>query len=90
MLAALTGTLKRASYDTIGCASAQEGLRQLVAHEQLDLVFCDLMMKGMTGMELHTRLMQELPGASTCSSRRSAGWARTRSEEPVCSTTNPW
>jgi FixJ family two-component response regulator len=33
----------------------------LLANDDIDLVFCDLMMKGMTGMDLHARLLIEAP-----------------------------
>jgi CheY-like chemotaxis protein len=40
---------------------AGEALERAVAGESWDVVFCDLMMPGMTGMELHRRLQAARP-----------------------------
>jgi CheY-like chemotaxis protein len=58
---ALTGTLRRAGYRTSSCSSAAAGLQRLLAGDDIDLVFCDLMMKEMTGMDLYTRLREHAP-----------------------------
>ena len=59
--AALCGFLTRAGHSARSIANADDGLRLLLADSTIDLVFCDLMMKGMTGMDLHARLVEVAP-----------------------------
>jgi two-component system cell cycle sensor histidine kinase/response regulator CckA len=58
---ALSGQLKRAGYRASTCSSGASGLRRMLATEDIDLVFCDLMMKGVTGMDVHARLLEQAP-----------------------------
>jgi CheY-like chemotaxis protein len=58
---ALSGQLKRAGYRASTCSSGAAGLRRMLAAEDIDLVFCDLMMKGVTGMDVHARLLEQAP-----------------------------
>jgi signal transduction histidine kinase/CheY-like chemotaxis protein len=58
---ALSGSLRRAGYRTSSCSSGAAGLQRLMACDDIDLVFCDLMMKEMTGMELYARLREHAP-----------------------------
>lgn len=62
VLAALSGRLRRAGYQTSVCSTGAEGLSQLLEHEGIDIAFCDLMMKGMTGMDLHAELSKRASG----------------------------
>lgn len=61
VLAALSGPLQRAGYRTSVCPSGAEGLQQLLEHGDIDIAFCDLMMKGMTGMDLYAELLGRAP-----------------------------
>jgi len=58
---ALSGSLRRAGYSISSCSSGAAGLQRLMACDDIDLVFCDLMMKEMTGMELYARLREHAP-----------------------------
>jgi CheY-like chemotaxis protein/anti-sigma regulatory factor (Ser/Thr protein kinase) len=55
----LQHTLK--GHDVSVADSAYAALDRLRSGERFDLIFCDLMMPGMTGMELHATLAKELP-----------------------------
>ncbi|MET0342230.1 MAG: ATP-binding protein [Polyangiales bacterium] len=43
-------------HDVIAVTRAQEALARIARGEHFDVIFCDLMMPHMTGMELHARL----------------------------------
>ncbi len=58
---AFAGRLRRAGYRASTCSSGAAGLTYLFANGDIDLVFCDLMMKEMTGMDVHARLLSEAP-----------------------------
>jgi nitrogen-specific signal transduction histidine kinase len=58
---ALCGQLKRAGYRASACSTGAAGLRRILTGTDIDLVFCDLMMKGMSGMELHAQLLEQDP-----------------------------
>ena len=58
---ALTGQLQRAGYRASSCASGAVGLRRVLSEAAIDLVFCDLMMHGMTGMDVHAELQERAP-----------------------------
>ena len=60
--AAFSGQLKRSGYRASTCSSGAAGLRHLLESEDIDLAFCDLMMKGITGMDVHARLLEQAPG----------------------------
>jgi signal transduction histidine kinase/CheY-like chemotaxis protein len=49
------------AYDVVVASSAGEALRHLEGGERFDAVLCDLMMPGMTGMELHARIAAQAP-----------------------------
>jgi CheY-like chemotaxis protein len=48
-------------HDVTTATSATEALRRLSGGERFDLILCDLMMPGMTGMDLHARLRELAP-----------------------------
>jgi CheY-like chemotaxis protein len=55
------GRIVRAEHEFLGLTSAVEALDRIRQGERFDLIFCDLMMPVMTGMELHTQLLQYAP-----------------------------
>ncbi len=57
----LTRVLSK-KYDVDGVTSAAAALERLSSGAQYDAVLCDLMMPGMTGMELYERVAAEHPG----------------------------
>ena len=58
---ALCGQLKRAGYRASACSTGAAGLRRILTSSDIDLVFCDLMMKGVSGMDLHAQLLEQDP-----------------------------
>jgi CheY-like chemotaxis protein len=58
---ALCAQLKRAGYRASACSTGAAGLRRILTGADIDLVFCDLMMKGVSGMELHAQLLEQDP-----------------------------
>jgi PAS domain S-box-containing protein len=58
---ALTLQLRAAGYRVTAMTDGKEGLELLRSRPDADLVFCDLMMTGMTGMEMAEALASEAP-----------------------------
>jgi signal transduction histidine kinase/CheY-like chemotaxis protein len=58
---ALTLQLRAAGYRVTAMADGKGGLDLLRSRPEVDLVFCDLMMTGMTGMDLCEALASEAP-----------------------------
>jgi PAS domain S-box-containing protein len=58
---ALTLQLRSAGYRVTAMTDGKEGLELLRTRPDADLVFCDLMMTGMTGMDLAEALASEAP-----------------------------
>ena len=58
---ALTLQLRAAGYRVTAVNDGKEGLELLRSRPEVDLVFCDLMMTGMTGMDLAEALAAEAP-----------------------------
>jgi len=58
---ALTLQLRSAGYRVTTVTDGKEGLELLRSRPEVDLVFCDLMMTGMTGMDLAEALAAEAP-----------------------------
>jgi PAS domain S-box-containing protein len=50
-----------AEHDVDGVTSAMDALRRVGAGERFDVIFCDLMMPVMTGMDLHAELARLAP-----------------------------
>jgi len=61
---ALTLQLRAAGYRVTALADGKQGLELLRARPDVDLVFCDLMMTGMTGMDVAEALALEAPEAA--------------------------
>jgi DNA-binding NtrC family response regulator len=60
----LGGMLVRAlspEHDVVSLASAREALDRISAGERFDLVLCDLMLPGITGMDLYERVKELAP-----------------------------
>lgn len=49
-------------YDLVTAGSGEEALAHLVSGEPFDLILCDLMMPGISGIDLHHHLRQRHPG----------------------------
>jgi len=50
-----------AAHEVVGLTSAVEALRRIRGGEKFDLIFCDLMMPQMTGMDFYAALEKEAP-----------------------------
>lgn len=53
--------LLSADHDVVGYTTAREALDLLAAGQRFDIIFCDLMMPEMTGMDLHARILEVAP-----------------------------
>ncbi len=51
-----------AEHDVVATTSAREALAVLDAQDEFDVLFCDLMMPGMSGIELYEKLRDDRPG----------------------------
>jgi signal transduction histidine kinase/CheY-like chemotaxis protein len=58
---ALALQLREAGYRVTTFADGQTAMRALLASHDVELVFCDLMMTGMTGIEVSNRLADDAP-----------------------------
>jgi CheY-like chemotaxis protein len=54
------------AHDVTVANDAQTALDRVLAGERYDLIFCDLLMPKMTGMDLYDRLRLERPGVEDC------------------------
>jgi CheY-like chemotaxis protein len=55
------GRTLRPHHDVTLATRAQEALERIEAGEHFDVVFCDLMMPGMSGMDFYSALQQRHP-----------------------------
>jgi len=74
-------------HQVVAAASAREGLVQLDA-EEFDVVFCDLMMPGMSGIELYERVRTQRPGLEQRIVFMTGGAFTTRAAEFLASVDN--
>jgi two-component system cell cycle sensor histidine kinase/response regulator CckA len=58
---ALAARLSAELFDVRTVLDARRGLEIILGDDDLDLVYCDLMMKGFTGIDLHRSLQREAP-----------------------------
>lgn len=58
---ALADTLRHAGHEVMSVRSGARALEILLSPEPFDLVYCDLMMRGMTGMDLASMLEERAP-----------------------------
>ena len=49
-------------HEVLCCTSAERALSLLRADARIELVFCDLLMPGLSGLDLHRLLKAEMPG----------------------------
>src|SRR5262249_9155375 len=49
-------------HDVVGETNPELGLGRILSDTEFDLVMCDLMMPGMSGMELYAKVARERPG----------------------------
>ena len=54
-----------AAHEVVSLTSAAEALTRIRSGEKFDLIFCDLMMPHMTGMDFYTALEEEAPEVAT-------------------------
>ncbi len=74
-------------HQVVAAVSAREGLAKLDA-EPFDVVFCDLMMPGMSGIELYERVRTERPGLEERIVFMTGGAFTTRAAEFLASVDN--
>ncbi len=61
---ALGSTIQRIlarQHDTVAVTSAADAQARLAAGETFDIILCDLLMPGMSGMDLHAALLRDAP-----------------------------
>jgi signal transduction histidine kinase len=61
LLRALSQTLRNAGHDVTSMSDSTGALELLLSNSHFDLIFCDVMMRGMTGMDVMDALMQRAP-----------------------------
>jgi len=49
-------------HDVVGETSPERGLGRILSDAGFDLVMCDLMMPGMSGMDIYAQIARERPG----------------------------
>ena len=57
--------LLQKQHDVVSVTRGRDALDRLHAGERFDVIFCDLMMPEMTGMELHAELLKRDPVLAT-------------------------
>ncbi|MCY1015514.1 PAS domain S-box protein [Pyxidicoccus sp. MSG2] len=60
------GRTLRPHHDVTLSTRAQEALERIEAGERFDVVFCDLMMPGMSGMDFYSALKERYPEQARC------------------------
>ncbi|QSQ18744.1 PAS domain S-box protein [Pyxidicoccus parkwayensis] len=60
------GRTLRPHHDVTLSTRAQEALERIEAGERFDVVFCDLMMPGMSGMDFYSALQERYPEQARC------------------------
>lgn len=50
---------KKLNYEVIEASNGKEGLEQLMLHEEVDLILCDINMPVMNGMEMIEKLKED-------------------------------
>ncbi|HEY3352100.1 MAG TPA: GAF domain-containing protein [Polyangia bacterium] len=78
-----------ADYAVVATTQASQALALLEQGEEFDLIFCDLMMPDMTGMDFHARLAARAPAAADRIVFMSGGAFTQRSREFLSGVPNP-
>lgn len=61
MIGRYLSAVMAADHDVTSCTSASEAIERLRAGERFDAILCDLMMPGLTGMDVHAALKNLAP-----------------------------
>jgi PAS domain S-box-containing protein len=77
-------------HDLVALTSAAEALQRLRAGERFDLILCDLMMPGMTGMDFHAALAAEFPDQLPRLLFLTGGAATSRARDFLEKSAMPW
>lgn len=48
-------------HDVVALTKAHEAFQRIAAGERFDIIFCDLMMPEVSGMDFHTQLLHAVP-----------------------------
>lgn len=75
-------------YDVVLLDNAKGALARLVAGEQFDVIFCDLMMPEMTGMDLHEAVVGLAPDQAKRMVFMTGGAVTTRAQDFVATVPN--
>ncbi len=70
--------------------TGREAIERLAAGDAFDVVFCDLMMKDMTGMDVFVELQRRRPGAEAALVFMTGGAFTERARSFLASVGNPW
>jgi PAS domain S-box-containing protein len=80
-IAAIMSGLLSAVHDVVTVSSGKDALEALRKEQGFDVIFCDLIMPGMTGMDLYERLREEHPGMETRMVFMTGGAFTTRAQD---------
>jgi CheY-like chemotaxis protein len=75
-------------YDVVALDSGQGALQRMATGERFDVIFCDLMMPGMTGMDLHEELLRVAPDQAERMVFVTGGAVTTRARDFVATVPN--
>ncbi len=83
--------LKRSlrDYDVVALDDARGALARFVAGERFDVIFCDLMMPEMTGMDLHEEVLRVAQDQAERMVFMTGGAITTRARDFVAASPNP-
>ncbi len=75
--------------EVVAIADPHEALRRMLAGERFDLVLCDVMMPGLSGMEIHAALLQARPALADRLVFMTGGAFTPRAREFLATLPNP-
>jgi CheY-like chemotaxis protein len=76
-------------YNVVVTESGPEALARLANGERFDVIFCDLMMPGMTGMDVHAEILRVAPDQAERMVFLTGGAITTRARDFVATVPNP-
>ena len=76
-------------YDVVTLGRAEEALARVATGERFDVIFCDLMMPEMTGMDLHAEILKIAPDQAERMVFITGGAVTTRARDFVATVANP-